>query len=250
MSDARTLIARLIAEGVSPDLVSEVAMALAKAEAASEAIQKRRAADRERQSKRRGHVMSRDVTGQHVTPQTAADVPLKGLPHTPTKTTPQDTPVDASASTAPQGADDGIAAQAAQAGGEGDQPEAEKPQKRASEPRGSRLPEDFAETDEARAICAEMGLRGDEVSEVLAEFCDYWRAVPGAKGRKLDWPATLRNRLREVGRRRPNARASPPAKPRFSNGFFASLDAEVSDPDERYSDPEPYRPRLAAGGRH
>jgi uncharacterized protein YdaU (DUF1376 family) len=27
-------------------------------------------------------------------------------------------------------------------------------------------------------------------------FSDYWKAVPGAKGRKLDWPATWRNWVR------------------------------------------------------
>lgn len=37
-----------------------------------------------------------------------------------------------------------------------------------------------------------------DVDAALEEFCDYWRAVPGRKGRKTDWPATFRNRLREL----------------------------------------------------
>jgi hypothetical protein len=46
-------------------------------------------------------------------------------------------------------------------------------------------------------------------------FCDYWRAIPGARGRKLDWPATWRNWLRkehddEMARR---TRAAPREKP-------------------------------------
>ncbi len=40
-------------------------------------------------------------------------------------------------------------------------------------------------------------------------FADYWRAQPGAKGRKADWPATWRNWMRRsqddirAGRRTP-----------------------------------------------
>jgi hypothetical protein len=33
-------------------------------------------------------------------------------------------------------------------------------------------------------------------------FCDYWRSVPGAKGRKLDWEATWRNWMRKENERR------------------------------------------------
>jgi hypothetical protein len=33
------------------------------------------------------------------------------------------------------------------------------------------------------------------------EFVDYWRGVPGAKGLKLDWIATWRNRMRELEKR-------------------------------------------------
>lgn len=29
-----------------------------------------------------------------------------------------------------------------------------------------------------------------------ARFIDYWLSVPGARGRKLDWPATWRNWMR------------------------------------------------------
>lgn len=33
--------------------------------------------------------------------------------------------------------------------------------------------------------------------KIFAEFRDYWIAVPGARGRKLDWFATWRNRVRD-----------------------------------------------------
>ena len=64
MSD---LLARLIQAGTPADLVAEVARELARAEVAQEAIQKRRANDRERTNRRRGNVTSRDNTGHDVT---------------------------------------------------------------------------------------------------------------------------------------------------------------------------------------
>jgi hypothetical protein len=37
---------------------------------------------------------------------------------------------------------------------------------------------------------------------VWAEFVDYWIAVPGQRGTKLNWSATWRNRVRDVGKGR------------------------------------------------
>jgi hypothetical protein len=74
--------------------------------------------------------------------------------------------------------------------------------------RGTRLPDEFSVTDEladwARTNAPLCG-RTDHDS-----FCDYWRAVPGAKGRKVDWPATWKNWMRrEQERRQGNGRGSP-----------------------------------------
>ena len=44
----------------------------------------------------------------------------------------------------------------------------------------------------------ELALTAPKVDRILAEFKDYWKAVAGAAGRKLDWEATFRNRLRTV----------------------------------------------------
>jgi len=46
---------------------------------------------------------------------------------------------------------------------------------------------------------------GVDVALVTAEFIDYWIAVPGTRGTKLDWEATWRNRLRETAQRRTTA---------------------------------------------
>lgn len=49
---------------------------------------------------------------------------------------------------------------------------------------------------------AAVEVPGVDLDAATREFVDYWRGVPGARGRKLDWPATWRNRMREVGYRR------------------------------------------------
>lgn len=66
--------------------------------------------------------------------------------------------------------------------------------------RGTRIPDDFAITEPMR----EWGRRNAphvNGQEATDEFVDYWRGVPGAKGVKLDWIATWRNRMRELEKR-------------------------------------------------
>lgn len=75
MSD---LLTRLIAAGTPADLIAEVAMLAARAEVDREAIESRRAKDRERQNARRGNVTSRDT--QDVTDETPS---LEVPPQTP-----------------------------------------------------------------------------------------------------------------------------------------------------------------------
>lgn len=67
--------------------------------------------------------------------------------------------------------------------------------------RGARIPDPFEITDELRDWATQHvpGLNLDEATE---EFVDYWRGIPGTKGVKLDWPATWRNRMREIHKRR------------------------------------------------
>lgn len=65
--------------------------------------------------------------------------------------------------------------------------------------RGSRIPEDFATAGItpdlvawARTECPLVDHRRE-----TDKFVDYWLAVPGAKGVKLDWPRTWKNRMRD-----------------------------------------------------
>jgi hypothetical protein len=59
--------------------------------------------------------------------------------------------------------------------------------------RGARLAPDWCPSGADRTFAARLGLDADRIA---AEFRDYWHAVPGARGRKLDWAATFRNRCR------------------------------------------------------
>jgi hypothetical protein len=68
------------------------------------------------------------------------------------------------------------------------------------ESRASRLPSDFSLTPERRLVAEAETLPAERTFE---KFRDYWRAIPGAKGRKLDWDATWRNWCRSDKDARP-----------------------------------------------
>lgn len=57
--------------------------------------------------------------------------------------------------------------------------------------------------DEWKTFCFEK--RPDlNPQDLFAEFRDYWISVPGARGRKIDWFATWRNRVRDKKSNAPN----------------------------------------------
>lgn len=66
--------------------------------------------------------------------------------------------------------------------------------------RGSRIPEPFNLTAEMRKWAAQE-LPGVDVIAATRNFVDYWRAIPGKNGCKLDWPATWRNGVRLYAQR-------------------------------------------------
>lgn len=79
--------------------------------------------------------------------------------------------------------------------------------------RGTRLPDDFPLAAEmiawARENTPTCGISDHDA------FCDYWRAVPGAKGKKLDWISTWRNWMRKEhkDRVRHNGKYAPGSNP-------------------------------------
>ncbi len=64
--------------------------------------------------------------------------------------------------------------------------------------KGSRIIENWNPTRTAANTTAEEGHDTGWLSLELARFRDYWAAVPGAKGVKLDWDATWRNWIRRA----------------------------------------------------
>lgn len=80
-------------------------------------------------------------------------------------------------------------------------PAAEPKQKR-----GTRLPDGWQPKPETLAALALEGLANP--AKHLPKFADYWRAVAGSRGVKLDWEATFRNWVRSenTGSRAPFVR--------------------------------------------
>lgn len=63
--------------------------------------------------------------------------------------------------------------------------------------RGARINEDFTPNKGLTAWGIDKGFTVDQLTEITAEFIDYWKGVAGAKGVKLDWDGTWRNWVRK-----------------------------------------------------
>ena len=76
------------------------------------------------------------------------------------------------------------------------------------------------------ALAEELRYTVEESRQAFDNFRDYWRAVPGAKGRKLDWQATFRNWLRNNHNRKAPRNGSNQQTPSRADKF-AELDALI-----------------------
>lgn len=70
---------------------------------------------------------------------------------------------------------------------------------RAKQKRGTRISDDFVPNETCAAIARGFGYSQSEYQTAIDEFLDYWRGIPAGRGVKLDWQATFRNRLRQLG---------------------------------------------------
>ncbi len=76
---------------------------------------------------------------------------------------------------------------------------------------GTRLPADWQPAPTERDFAADLNL---DPEATASTFRDYWAAIPGAKGRKTDWPATWRNWCRrDADNRRTPARGGAGLRP-------------------------------------
>lgn len=143
----------LIAAGVPGNVI--LATVKAFEDQQSDALERRRANDRERQERRR-HVKSRDVTVT-VSSHEAGDA---------------------------RGVDNLLTSKIT---GKEEKKERTSPTARSN--RGERIPDDFQPDIDA---AVSEGLSRLDAERQARSFCDYWRAKPGKDGLKLDWPATWR----------------------------------------------------------
>jgi hypothetical protein len=90
--------------------------------------------------------------------------------------------------------------------------EKKESKKRDMRARGSRIPPDFSIDDDDRAFAASLGIPPEIVEAETPQFIDYWSSVAGAKGVKLDWKATWRNRMRDL-------KKYQATRSRMTNGF-------------------------------
>jgi hypothetical protein len=112
---------------------------------------------------------------------------------------------------------------------------------------GARLPDDFEPSEEliawARTDAPLAGPRDHE------QFVDYWRAQPGAKGRKVDWAATWRNWMRRASddRATKNAPRTSTTDERVRQAQSLKPLAEALDAQDAVAALEGHRPMFAIG---
>jgi len=80
-------------------------------------------------------------------------------------------------------------------------------------PKAHPLPEDWWPSDHDWQQARDAGLTDEEIEDAAREFRDYWHSQGRrAAGKKKDWPATWRNRVRDIASRRKRAPASKPSQ--------------------------------------
>jgi hypothetical protein len=93
-------------------------------------------------------------------------------------------------------------------------------------PNSYRLPDDWQPKESDITIMEEHFPSIDIKLETHA-FKDYWRAIPGTKGKKSDWDATWRNWIRNSYKRQ---------KPQSKNTDWDEIDRWAKEQDEKNAD--------------
>lgn len=78
--------------------------------------------------------------------------------------------------------------------------------------KGTRIPEPFLITDSMKAW-ANKKTPGLDIEWFTESFVDYWKGVPGVRGRKSDWLATWQNWMRRVYKDQPAVKYQKPSVP-------------------------------------
>ena len=98
--------------------------------------------------------------------------------------------------------------------------------------RGTRIPDAWMPPE---SVIAQMRSEhpGVDLRAEHAKFLDYWRAQPGAKGRKADWTATWRNWIRRAAEQQQTASVN--GKPKSKVRGLSTLAAEQRAAEQRQS---------------
>jgi hypothetical protein len=204
------LLARLIATGTPPDLVAEVARLEARAAMVEEALEGRRAADRNRQQNRRGARASRDITLGSVTTRDVTDAPPpdKEKSPRPSKEINLPRPID-EADASSTGPKNPVSPDRPKKGGS-ERPDRQQPDRQPGDRqpserqrKGARIPDDWTPPliDDlppmAQALASQWPAGAYAAQGEL--FAAYWRGEGGRQGaRKLDWTQTWCNWIGRV----------------------------------------------------
>lgn len=103
--------------------------------------------------------------------------------------------------------------------------------------RGQRLPLGFTPADTSiEKMCEELGVTPGALVREHRKFCDYWLAIPGQRGVKLDWDRTWCNWMRTAAERGQLGSTSfvPPAPRRRNNDdkIRELMEMDVNAPTE------------------
>jgi hypothetical protein len=109
--------------------------------------------------------------------------------------------------------------------------------------RGTRIPDDFAPTDDTRQW-ARQNIRHVHPGRELEKFKNFWEAKAGADARKVDWQKTLRNWLlraeEDAINRTGGSMPGPTGQRATPPGGNGRLYTPPAPPPEIADDPEAY----------
>ena len=103
---------------------------------------------------------------------------------------------------------------------------------------GTHIPENWIAAPAEVEFARQEGLTDNQIADQEARFRDYWKARPGAGGRKRDWPATWRNWIRN-NRSKGNPNGSFPDRRSTAErnaDAFAQVRRELRDAASRKND--------------
>ena len=108
---------------------------------------------------------------------------------------------------------------------------------RGARKRGARLDPDFVPSEKSRATVLDEYPNLD-VRREHAKFVDYFAAVPGQKGVKLDWDATWRGWMRRAGESSSHAARPGGRRQQETDDLFAAAYARAQAADGHHDHPE------------